>query len=393
MNKHKTIVIVVGVAAFLCATCAPVESPEPLPENDPPPGNTPVAGRGPRAAAKRPRPRLPRGPQARIEAALRNVRQREVRTTNGFWTVFHALLGVGPGLVLHNPETKVQVNALDYITSGGEVRGMRFLPTRYGLDVQTGPVGVGQGHQDQFIAEMAQWGMPADRKFVVQGRECRFMDFVEHAKMHVRVSAKQELSWAILVLAHYMKTDMTWTNEANESLHYEQLIRYELDASVENAACGGTHRLFGLAWAYHLHLQRGGRNTGVWKEVAEKTEKYRKLARKYQNPDGTFSTEFFRGPGNAPDRERRINTTGHILEWMALALSDEDLRAPWVQDAASALALLILEEQGSPIEGGSLYHANHGLLMYYARIYGRNDLVPPELLIPRPPTLPAPRTS
>ena len=54
-----------------------------------------------------------------------------------------------------------------------------------------------------------------------------------------------------------------------------------------------------------------------------------------------------------------------------------------------ALALLILEEQGSPIEGGSLYHAAHGLLLYYARIYGRTELVPPELLIPRPPAPPS----
>ena len=61
--------------------------------------------------------------------------------------------------MLTDPDTKSRVNALDYICSGGEVRGMRFLQTKHGLDVQTGPTFVGQGHQDQYVAEMAQWGI------------------------------------------------------------------------------------------------------------------------------------------------------------------------------------------------------------------------------------------
>jgi hypothetical protein len=163
---------------------------------------------------------------------------------------------------------------------------------------------------------------------------------------------------------------VAWTNSAGEKLRFEDLVRYELDASIDEAACGGTHRLFGLSWAYHLHLRKGGKTEGVWQEVAERTAKYRDMARRWQNPDGCFSTEFFRGPGNAADKQLRINTTGHTLEWLALALSDEEVRQPWVQNAASALALTILDLQNSPIEGGSLYHATHGLLLYHARVRG-----------------------
>ena len=68
---------------------------------------------------------------------------------------------------------------------------------------------------------------------------------------------------------------------------------------METAACGGTHRLFGLNWVYHLHLLHGGQTTGVWKDLADKADKYQKLARQYQNPNGSFSTDFFKGPGNA----------------------------------------------------------------------------------------------
>jgi hypothetical protein len=192
--------------------------------------------------------------------------------------------------------------------------------------------------------------------------------------MRARVNQNQELSWTILVIGQYLGTDCVWTNAFGERLRYEDLLRYELDLPVEDAPCGGTHRLFDLAWVYQLHEVRGGKLSGVWQEVPAKTAKYRDLARKYQNADGSFSTNFFRGAGNASDKQLRINTTGHTLEWLALALTDPELKEPWVQDAANALAMMILEQQGAPIEGGSLYHAVHGLILYYSRVYGNDFL-------------------
>ena len=64
-----------------------------------------------------------------------------------------------------------------------------------------------------------------------------------------------------------------------------------------------------------------------------------------QNPDGSFSTDFFRESGNAADKQLRINSTGHTLEWLALALPDAELKEQWVQDAANALAMTILDLQ------------------------------------------------
>jgi hypothetical protein len=392
MFTRTLIPFLVGLLALGVASCAPVALPEgetvPLPAETLPvqplrTEPTPVSSM-PGAV---PEGRLRR----RIEEAVKNVRQRDLLTTNSFWTVFHGLLGLGPDTELLNPETRQRMRALDYICAGGEVRGLRFLPTAHGLDVQTGPFMVGQGHQDQFVAEMAQWGMPAERKFLVGGREYTFLDFVRHSQARARVSANQELSWAIIVVGQYLGTNVSWTNEHGEKLHFDELIRYEVEAPIESAACGGTHRLFGLSWAYHLHLRNGGKTEGVWKQVAARTAEYRDRARQYQNGDGTFSTSFFRERGNAPDKQLRVNTTGHTLEWLALALTDEELKAPWVEAAANALALTILDLQGSPVEGGSVYHAAHGLLIYHARVYGRTAQVPSSLLVPLPPGWGAPR--
>jgi hypothetical protein len=380
-TKKTGYCLLASFLAILGLTCAPVE---PTGTKDGDASTSPTDKTTPESTKSIPSYALS-GLRPRIEAAIDQVRRRDVLTNNGFWTIFHAILGMGPGTKLLDPITKAQVNALDYICSGGKVRDMRFFPTKHGLDVQTGPTFTGQGHQDQYVAEMAQWGIAADRKFVVEGKDYTYMDFVRHTQMRASVTSNQELSWAIVVIGQYLGTDVAWTNESGEKLKFEDIVSYELKASVDDAACGGTHRLFGLSWVYHLHLAKGGKTAGVWQEIADKTKLFRDFARKYQNADGSFSTNFFRAPGNEDDPDRRINTTGHILEWLSLALPDAELKEQWIQDAANRLALMILDQSSESIDGGSLYHAVHGLLLYYARVYDRETLGPRELLIPLPP--------
>jgi hypothetical protein len=374
----KLAALPLGAALFLLS-CAPVDDP-PARVTAPAPTAT-----GEPAPEPAPLPPVPEGLKERVETALKHVRQRDLLTTHAFWTIFHGILGMGPDTTLLDPATKQRVNAVDFVRTGGAIRGLEFIPTRDGLDVRTGPQFVGQGHQDQFIAEMAQWGMPIDTKFLVYGKEYTFADFVRHAQMRARVTANQELSWAILIVGQYIGTDVSWTNSFGEKLTFEDVVRYELDQPVEAAACGGTHRLFGLTWVYHLHLRKGGRPTGVWKDVADKIALYEKKAKQWQNPDGSFSTKYLAGPGNAHDVMLRIGTTGHVLEWLALALPDAELRAPWMQEAASALSLIILDCAGRPADGGGLYHATHGLQIYHDRVFGPDPSAGRHTLIPLPP--------
>ena len=65
-----------------------------------------------------------------------------------------------------------------------------------------------------------------------------------------------------------------------------------------------------------------------------------------------------------------------------------------MEDAANALAMTILDMQGAPVEGGGLYHAVHGLILYHARIYDPKFLGSPETplipLLPRKTLAPPP---
>lgn len=374
-----------GLAALLWPSCAPVDP------NTPP--ETPSAES---LAKERENVTLPPrvvpagGLQKRVELAIQQVRDRELQTTNGFWTVFHGILGLGPSITLSDPLTGVKYNAVDYVRSGRPVRGMRFIPMgEDGLDVETArELFVSQGHRDQFAAEMMEWGLPATTEFTVEGRKYPFLAFAKWSKASAHVKPRPEehleLSWTIVLLADCYGTNLKWKNQDGDELTFEDLVRYELDQSIEAAACGGTHRLFGLQWIYYLRQREGLPLTGVWAEIPAKMQKYAKLARQYQNPDGSFSTDFFVGPGNVRDMQRRMNTTGHILEWLALTLSDKELKEPWVENAVNALTMMFMEIQGQPMEGGTMYHAVHGLVMYHARMWGTEWLGPNTPLIPLP---------
>ena len=151
---------------------------------------------------------------------------------------------------------------------------------------------------------------------------------------------------------------------------------------MPKAACGGTHSLFGLTWVYHLHLQKGGKVEGVWADVDAHLKKYKELARKFQHDDGSFSTQYVNEAEDEKNSDRRINTTGHTLEWLALCLSDEELREPWVQDAVMALCKMILDKAHTDVDTGSLYHATHGLHIYYDRVFDVPNSRPGQTVIP-----------
>lgn len=328
--------------------------------------------------------------QKRMDAAFDLIIKRKLNVDHGFWTVFHGILGLGPELELYDPKTdKPIMKALDYIRLGHKMNGLRFDNRGQGLDVFTASDETrffAQGHQDQFVCEMAQWGVPKSLPFKVDGKDYTFADFVNYTKLRASVTRKQELAWALLIIAEYEGTALNWTNQFNETLTVEDMVRHELDSPLDPEetikigqpalACGGTHRLYGLSWALHVHLKKGGKLTGIWKKTSEKLATLKTSVKNSRNPDGSFSTNYFARKGDDTNPALRLSTTGHTFEWLALACTDKELREPWMEQAANYLTELIHKMKDEPIDGGAIYHAVHGLLIYYARIYGTEKLGP-----------------
>jgi hypothetical protein len=152
---------------------------------------------------------------------------------------------------------------------------------------------------------------------------------------------------------------------------------------MRNAACGGTHRLSALSLTVKARLRRGEPLDGEYKRAADFVEKYEQLAFRLQNRDGSLSTSWFRGRGDEDDLDRRIKTTGHILEWLCYTLSDEELREQRTIRAVAYLANIMYSNYDHEWEVGPRSHATHALLLYDARVFQPFDK-PGEMAIYRP---------
>jgi hypothetical protein len=290
------------------------------------------------------------------------------------WQIVHGILAYGRDLKIYvNGEL---VSALDHLLAGGELRGWAIKPGDHGVEtiLEVGSKS-GQGHEDQWLGYIAQTGVSPEEPIIVAGKTFKFGDLLTQAQWDVYEG--MEASWTLMALSVYVPADTTWSNKNGETWSVERLIEMEARADLAASPCGGSHRMSGIAMALNRRLEDGGDLTGGWKTADDKVQECIQKAREHQQPDGTFSTNYWIRPSTSPDAALRLNTTGHTLEFLTLATSDAQLREPWIRRAAVELCNLLDQTRELPVECGGLYHAIHGLELYRLRMFGPRETSAP----------------
>jgi len=313
---------------------------------------------------------------AAIDAAL--VRARDGRRLDaaeqGAWQVVHGILAFGAELPLAHDGTVSP--AIDHLLGGGAVRGWVLRPGPIGPRalVEEGST-TGQGHPDQWIGYLAQagrGGVPADTPLVVAGRRFTLRDMLAQAQADI--VAGQEATWTLMALAAWAPHDAAWTAADGSRWTTERVVAMEADADLIAAACGGMHRLYGLAVALDAHRTATGRGddalAGGWATARDRLADAIEVIRTYQQPDGSFSVHHLSRPGGSADVVATLSTSGHAFEVVAMALPVDRLTDEWVVRAARRLVGLLDETADLDLECGALYHALHGLLVWRQRVCG-----------------------
>jgi hypothetical protein len=311
---------------------------------------------------------------SRIAAVVNHARnaRRLDAAVHGAWQVVHGILAFGPDFPLAH-EGSVSP-ALEYLLGGGRITGWQLRPGDHGVVavVEEGST-TGQGHPDQWLGYLSQCGLggiPLDTKLVVAGRDFTLADLLAQAKHDIRSS--REATWTLMALTAYLPPDASWKASDGSSWTIERVVQMEADADLSSSACGGAHRLTGLALALAAHRKARANPaaplTAGWAAAADRIADAIDRARAFQQADGSFSTHFFDRPGTSPDVFARLGATGHIFEVLTIALDDDDLAAPWVTRAAERLVTLLEQTADVDVECGGLYHAIHGLMLYNERM-------------------------
>ena len=281
------------------------------------------------------------------------------------WGVMHAIVGFGVETPLQVGADKV--NAIGWLCWNRPCNGLQLFSSDRGeLAVRMGP-GY-QGHAGQFLMIMAYSRVPKDYGLKIGDYEFTIADLVKHEQLTCK--AGTELSFKLLALVHYLGPEATWQNQAGESWSIERLIEEELKQPVIGTACGGTHRMCGLGYAVRKRELRTQPMTGHWARAQKFVGEYVEYTYKLQNSDGSFSSNWFEGRGDWGGVDRKINTTGHTLEWLLMSLPDDQLTDPRLVRAVQFLTNLLWDNRNRKWEIGPQGHAIHSLVLYDERVFG-----------------------
>ncbi len=320
-------------------------------------------------------PRFQDVPDAELKQLLEEVLETNLHRTldtsqHGAWQILHGVLAYQDRLqVMHQGKL---VPALQWLLNGGSLRGFVLEPTPQGLDVVTEPGSLtGQGHEDQWLAVFSQCGLGLEQPIRWQGETYTLGDMLRRTQWDVEEG--MELSWTLIALSRYLPPGTQWKNHHGETWTVERAVAWEAEQDLDSSACGGTHRLIGMTMALRAYFPDQAELDGPWAQAQQQIRRAVALARAYQQPDGAFSAQYFRRPGSTPDVKKRLGTTGHTVEFLALALEPEELAAPWMENAVRHLCQLLQETEDLAIECGALYHALHGLQVYYQRRFLGRD--------------------
>lgn len=283
----------------------------------------------------------------------------------GPWALMHATLPLGTEAEVIAGNRRV--SAIGWMCFNGVCAKQRmFQPTRTGFRTNNGP-GV-QGHEGQFLAILAQSQVSPEYPLKIGNKTYQVQDLVRYEMSTCR--EKSELTFKLIGLSHYLPGDARWRDNRGRTWNLEKMVAEELAQPVIGAACGGTHRLMGLTYALQKRAQAGLPTTGNWARADQYLNDYVDFAMSLQNRDGSFSTEWFEGRGMDQDVERKVQTTGHILEWLIFSLPDDQLRSPRIQQSVEFLVDSVGSNPSYDWPIGPRGHALRALTLYNQRVFG-----------------------
>ena len=284
------------------------------------------------------------------------------------WSIMHHMIAWGSDSQVWVGGFKgKQVSAIGWLCANGPCENERLLTLENGvIEPRIGP-GL-QGHEGQFLAMLAQARVQQRQPINVDGYEFTVQDLIDQEKRGC--VSNSELTFKLIGLAHYLHTDDSWQTADGEAWDIPRLIREEIRQPINGVTCGGTHRLMGLSYAVRRRMQDGLPIDGEFARAAKYTSDFREFAFKLRTPEGSFSTDFFRSARHEGDMNRKLKTTGHILEWLIFSAEHDQLQDPRLLRALDLLTHWLVDSRYFDWDTGPLGHAIRALTLYDERVYG-----------------------
>ncbi|MEC9094223.1 MAG: hypothetical protein VX438_16050 [Planctomycetota bacterium] len=300
----------------------------------------------------------------RIESILRfYFQQKEHAEKRSPWGIMHAMVAYGPYAEMYGDGALVK--DVDWLCDNRKCRGWQLLNLHNGtLGTNNGPGR--QGHDGQFLMVLAFSQVPQTKPLRVGRKQFTIDDLIKYEMETCK--PRTELTFKLIGLAHYLDSDTQWKSKDGQAWNLERILKEELNQSINGAACGGTHRLTGYSYALLMRKLQEKEIKGEWARAEEFLAGFQRYAFSMQNRDGSFSTDWFKRRQAQNNSQRRLQTTGHILEWLVFLATESELENPRLIKAVDYLSTLMWNERNTQWAVGPKGHAIRALRLFYERV-------------------------
>ena len=261
-----------------------------------------------------------------------------------------------------------------YAEQWGDVSPALLTPTDKGVtvSVQLGPQT--SSHVDHTLATMAEIGTSLDYPVMTSKGEVSLRDIFQAALKTFTIN-QIEYEWSTLVFAMYMPEPSGWYSTDGQLITFDRLADRIMRQRLTQGVCRGNHRTYTLVMLLRIDdqiriLSDEGR-AGILAWLQDVTDRLVRSQRSEGFWDDQWSGAEVEGtpppPGsNFTELGMKLNVTGHVLEWWAMA--PQEVQPPDdVRRRATSWLIHEIDEL-SPAEVRSNYtyltHAGRALAMW-----------------------------
>lgn len=236
-----------------------------------------------------------------------------------------------------------------FLLSWGE-RATSLLEDRgRGVGVNWGSARSASVHHDHMLASITEAGVRLDQPvYLPSQRQMTLEDVVREAMFDFRLD-ERETEWTAMAFGLWIPPVKSWQSEDGRKLSFDLLAQRLIRGELEKGVCHGTHRVYSLMLLWRIDQEHDILSDEMSNKIYQHLEYVRELITASQQEDGHWPSNWHAGERahlnpREDDMRSKIISTGHHLEWLAIA--PEELHPPREQiEKAAAWIINVAKSQ------------------------------------------------
>lgn len=210
-----------------------------------------------------------------------------------------------------------------FLASWGDKIPPLFQDRGDGVAIRWGKEECASVHHDHWLACLTEAGVNLHEPIFTPSRKGEIADVLQEALRDFRLD-EAEVEWSAMAFGLWIAPQKTWTARGDRALSFDLLAERLMRGHKRLGICHGTHRVYSLMVLIRLDDEFDILSDDVRERAMNRLRSVRDLITASQFPDGHWPSNWMDG-ADAVEKPvndelfRKVISTGHHLEWLAIA--------------------------------------------------------------------------